>query len=83
MSCHEVLSLEDFQPSVKSEEAQFAVSNSLEKEAVEYNAAQITDSLEIGSQETGELTERTGEEFQADTVFLTCCCFCSDKRVSY
>ena len=35
MSCHEVLSLEDFQPAVKSEEAQFSVPKSLEKEAVE------------------------------------------------
>ena len=69
------MSLEDFQPSVKSEvdqvKDQLAVSNSLEMEAVGHNDIQITDSLEIGSQKTEEWTVGAGEDLEADTtVFI-------------
>ena len=59
MSCQDLMSLEDFQPSLKTEVDQvkdkLTDSDPLEMEAEGHNGLLITDSGETGSQKTGGL----------------------------
>ena len=73
LSCHDGISMVDLQSSVMSEVdhvkdklAVSAVSNSLEMTAVGHNGILITDTQEIGSQKTEELTVQ-----ETDSVLCT------------